>query len=314
MSLPVLLIGFNRPELIAAQLQLLGDLGIKKIYVSIDGGRSDIEQAVCNKTAQVVRDFKFNGQSFLRARDYNLGCGLGVISALDWFFSMESVGIVLEDDCVPTLETMQYFLENQERLFNENDLGMISAHNPCQISESNIYSTYIFINGWMSTSEKYSKIRKNLFGFSLPFKTKIPGGRWKLSDAVFWWSTSTRVKLGSHDTWDSPFLENFAQLGFRSLIPSKNLIENVGFGVSASHTKDENGTIFIPSEVLPNEINQSNFDSLVRKFHFGIKARHSITPFGKVLRDFIVATRKNFEEILRIDRENLALSRAEIHQ
>jgi hypothetical protein len=164
----------------------------------------------------------------------------------------------------------------------------------------------------MTTSEKYKKIREGLFKIKSPFKKFLPGGKWRLSDAVFWWATSTRVKLGRHDTWDSPFLESFSSLNLRCLVPSKNLIQNVGFGISASHTKDVNGTIFIAEEKRAFDVNQSNFDWLVRKMHFKIKYRHCITPFGKVFSDYLSQSRKDFEGILDEDRTNLNLSTIEI--
>ncbi len=303
MSLPVLLIGFNRPDLIESQLNLISTLGVRKIYVSIDGGRDSKERAICDKTAQITREFKFSGQVLLKTRENNLGCGLGVVSALDWFFSLENLGVVLEDDCVPNIETMEFFQKNKDKFDTVNNLGMISAHNPCTKTESDIYSSYIFINGWMMKRETYSTIRKDLFKITSPIKKYIPGEKWRLSDAIFWWSSSTRVKLGKHDTWDSPFLERFASLKLKCLVPSTNLIKNVGFGESASHTKDKTGSILIPLAVLPNEVNQSNFDSVVRKIHFKVKPKHAFTPLIRVARDFLSFSRRDFEGILSDDRQ-----------
>jgi hypothetical protein len=193
---------------------------------------------------------------------------------------------------------------NLQNIINQPKLGMVSAHNPCKETRSEIYSSYIFITGWMTTREKYEKIRLDLYKFHSPFKRNVPGPKWRFSDAIFWWSSSTRVKLGAHDTWDSPFLENFSSLGYRCLIPRKNLIKNVGFGISASHTKDENGSIFISTKAQLPLIDQSNFDSIIRKEYFRIRAKHVFTPFYKVLRDYFQFKGKNFEEILKEDRLN----------
>lgn len=304
MSIPVLLIGFNRPDLIQEQLARLADLNVQKIYVAIDGGRNSNEQSICEQSIAIATNFKFDGQLFLKTRSHNLGCGLGVISALDWFFSIEPHGIVLEDDCVPSEKTFLFFESNLNELESNSSIGMISAHNPCIHTSENIRSSYIFINGWMTTSEKYFKIRQNIFRFRSPFRKRIPGPAWRISDAIYWWATATRVKLGLHDTWDSPFLENFSELEFKCLVPKDNLIQNVGFGSSAAHTKDENGTIFIDPPYDTNEIEQLNFDQIVRRYHFGIKRKHAVTPFYKVLRDLLARKSKDFESILELDRKD----------
>lgn len=302
MSIPVLLIGFNRPDLIKNQLTLLASLNVKKIYVAIDGGRNSNEKLLCTESVDAAKNFQFNGIMYLKKRDYNLGCGLGVISALDWFYSLEEYGIVLEDDCVPSRDTFKYFEKNLQKILDEPNLGMVSAHNACMETKTEICSSYIFINGWMTTREKYNKIREGLYKFRPPLRLKIPGPKWRIADAIYWWSTSTRVKLGRHDTWDSPFLENFSSLGYTCLIPQKNLIKNVGFGISASHTKDENGSIFLSTESQPTYVDQSNFDSIMRKNYFRIRSRHIVTPFYRIFKDLFTRSSKNFEEILKEDR------------
>ena len=63
----------------------------------------------------------------------NLGCRKGVTAGIDWFFSNEEMGIILEDDCIPSLSFFQFcdqmLLEYQ---FNEK-VFMISGHNKAGI-------------------------------------------------------------------------------------------------------------------------------------------------------------------------------------
>ena len=41
-------------------------------------------------------------------RDKNLGCKYAVSSAIDWFFENEEMGIILEDDCLPSQSFFWY--------------------------------------------------------------------------------------------------------------------------------------------------------------------------------------------------------------
>ncbi len=301
MNIPVLIIGFNRPRLLLNQISLLSNLGVEEIYVAIDGGRDTEEHKVCLSIAQMAINYETKARLYVRVRDQNIGCGLGVISALDWFFSSVTEGIVLEDDCVPNQATFEFFEKNRSKLNDMPNLGIITAHNPCSQTSSDIYSKYIFINGWMTTSKKYKLVRENLFCLHPPALRKILNRNWLLHESIFWWATSARVKLGRHDTWDSPFFERFTRLDFVSLVPQNNLIQNVGFGEGAAHTKNPDGTIFLDRMRYQSQVTQKNFDKIVKKYYFQIRIRHAVSPFLRVAKDFLAFKRKKFEFILSED-------------
>jgi hypothetical protein len=45
-------------------------------------------------------------------REKNLGCKYLVREAIDWFFENEKMGIILVDDCLPSLSFFQYCEES----------------------------------------------------------------------------------------------------------------------------------------------------------------------------------------------------------
>ena len=93
--LPVLIVGFNRPDLLQNLLVKLYGLNVNTIYISLDGPRNEADFENCNDCLKVAQSFstKFNIQ--IISRSYNLGCNLGVVSALDWFFSQVEFGVVI---------------------------------------------------------------------------------------------------------------------------------------------------------------------------------------------------------------------------
>jgi hypothetical protein len=302
LKLPVLLIGYNRPHLIKKQLDLILESGSDCVYVSIDGGRNELEKSQCELSLITAMDYSKHMKVHIKSRPYNLGCCLGVISALDWFFGKEEVGIVLEDDCIPTVQTFEYFELNRDELFQNPELGIVSAHNPFIKSNSDIYSRYLFINGWMTSSDKYHRIRSNIFKISRPTLRDINTRNWKWREYMYWWSTSTRVKLGTHDTWDSPFFEKFSRGNFYTKVPKQNLITNVGFGPGSSHTSDPNGSIFVKDLDRLPKVDQENFDELIRQHYFRIRLRHGVSPIFKVFLDLLKFRKLDKEKILIEDK------------
>lgn len=283
-------------------MDLILESGSDCVYVSIDGGRNELEKSHCDLSLKMAMNYSKHMKIHLRSRTYNLGCCLGVISALDWFFAKEVVGVVLEDDCIPTMQTFEYFEHNRDELFENPQLGIVSAHNPFIKSNSDIYSRYLFINGWMSSSDKYHQIRSKIFNISRPILRDMHLQNWKWSEYMYWWSTSTRVKLGGHDTWDSPFFENFNRKNFYTKVPKHNLISNVGFGPGSSHTSDPNGSIFVKDLDRLPKVNQENFDELIRQYYFKIRLRHGITPIFKVFLDLLKSHKSDKEKILIEDK------------
>jgi hypothetical protein len=295
---PVLVIGFNRPDKILSLLHRLSELGVTNLFISLDGPRSELEASVCEETRRQVEIFQDQFELSLVSRDYNLGCNLGVVSALDWFFQQNYCGIVLEDDCYPD-DSMLLVLEEKLGLIGRSggEIGMITAHNPFSSWPSKVLSRYALIQGWGTTSEVWSQIRRDYFKITSPqLSVKKRSGR-SLAESIFWWANSNRARLGGVDTWDGIFADRLWRLGFQTYVPERNLIRNFGFDERATHTKNPNHSILI--EVEENE--KTDFDELMKSRYYKIHPRHLFTAPLKVILDVLSFNRKNFESVLKID-------------
>lgn len=295
---PVLVIGFNRPDKILSLLHRLNELGVTNLFISLDGPRNALESLVCEETRRQVEIFQDQFNLSLIWRDYNLGCNLGVVSALDWFFQKNNCGIVLEDDCYPD-DSMLVVIEEKLRLIGKSsgEIGMITAHNPFSSWPSNVLSRYALIQGWGTTSEVWFQIRRNYFKITSPqISARKRSGR-SLAESIFWWANSNRARLGGVDTWDGIFADRMWRLGFLTYVPEWNLIKNFGFDERATHTKNPNHSIFI--EVKESE--KTDFDELMKSRYYKIYSRHLFTAPLKVILDVLRFKRKNYEAVLKID-------------
>ena len=100
---PVLLIGFNRPDFMAAQIAAVRAARPARLYVAVDGPRSDRpdEAEKCRAVRECVKLVDWPCEVKTRFLEKNIGCKYGPATAIDWLFENEEMGIILEDDCYP---------------------------------------------------------------------------------------------------------------------------------------------------------------------------------------------------------------------
>lgn len=99
--IPALVLAYDNLNGIQNRLSELKELGSPQIYVFLDG--FDEHLPLSRERSELV-DFlntmETRGQiTGLYQSDTNLGVGVAVPSALDWFFSNVEYGLILEDDC-----------------------------------------------------------------------------------------------------------------------------------------------------------------------------------------------------------------------
>ena len=110
---PILLIGFNRPDFMAAQIVAIRDARPPRLYIAVDGpreGRID-EAEKCRAVRDCVKLIDWPCEIKTLFREKNLGCKYAVSSAITWFFENEEMGIILEDDCRPTVDFLRFASE-----------------------------------------------------------------------------------------------------------------------------------------------------------------------------------------------------------
>jgi hypothetical protein len=181
-------------------------------------------------------------------RDENLGLKEAVSSAITWFFEHVEAGIILEDDCVPHPTFFPYCQTLLDRYQNDTRVSMISGQNPLGTWKEN-ESSYHFshfggIWGWATWGDMWSM-------YEIPKNLKDKKNVWEVLEEtladnhqiVLRSSGVNRSLSGELDTWDYQWF--YARLLNHTLAvaPSRNLITNIGFGETATHTTKANDRI-----------------------------------------------------------------------
>jgi len=246
---PVLFIIFNRPNTTQKVFDVIKKIKPKYLFIAADGPRSDKpgEIDLCKQTRNIIKQVNWNCNLTILNRDTNFGCGRAVSSAITWFFNQVDHGIILEDDCLPDITFFNYCQNLLEKYKNTPQIMHITGYQFIQNYQSS-YSYYFAKNmhcwGWASWSDRWKFYDFDLSDYSENNFKNLSSNK---SVITYWISVLNMMKRHEIDTWDYQWA--FAIIANKGLCinPSKNLVTNIGFGNSSTHTSEKNN----PSANLP---------------------------------------------------------------
>jgi hypothetical protein len=282
-SEPVLVIAFNRPELLARLFDRLREVRPEQVFVAIDGprqGRPDDEAGVraCHALVETI-DWECELRTLFQ--DANLGCGLGVSTAISWFFGQVERGIILEDDIVPDPSFFGFCAELLERyelnpaVFAVSGCNVVPSDVLARPQDAYRFSQIPLVWGWATWRRAWQQHRLDDSGW---YRELGPVALWKRSGhsvpgALFWATNFELTARGDIDTWDWQLVCAAMRSGGLTAISNTNLVENIGFGEHATHTfGDESGLppvrpMTLPTTPVAVRIDQAA-DHWSRRHHF----------------------------------------------
>lgn len=246
LSEPVLIMGFNRPNLMARVLDRLRQAAPTQVFWAVDGprdGRPGEAELVlaCRELAGMV-DWPCDVKTLFQ--DENLGCGRGVSTSISWFFDHVDRGIILEDDILPDPSFFGFCAELLERYQNDDRVFAISGCNVVPHNRlSDPHSPYRFsqipmVWGWATWRRSWVQHRLDIRGWrrNLPPRTLLQRAGYSPTAAAFWASEFELTARGDVDTWDWQLTCAAMTSGQLTATSNVNLVENIGFGADATHT------------------------------------------------------------------------------
>ena len=174
LNLAALIIGYSRPVGITNLLDRLTESGVRNVYIAIDGPKNVKDKLAQETIKQEIDNNSRNTNIKVLQRGTNLGAAAGVISAIDWFFSHEKMGIILEDDLQISKDFCTYAKNALDKYVHDEDVWMISGtqHFPnFGDSKKTNWTNYPMIWGWAGWSHKWEVMRSSLLKHK-PIKIK----------------------------------------------------------------------------------------------------------------------------------------------
>lgn len=243
---PVLLIVFNRPHTTKRVFEAVRNAQPSKLFIAADAPRPEKvgEKEKCEEVRSIVSDIDWDCEVKTLFRIENKGCGLGPAEAITWFFEHVDQGIILEDDCLPSKDFFRFCSELLSQYANDSRVMMISGTNALGSWKDDIQSYHFSILGGIWGWATWKRAWK-FFDYRIEnWANEEVKNRVKdiLIDENLYLH---RSKVYDHtlagqnvDWWDYQWgFARVTQSGL-SIVPSRNLITNIGFGEDATHTKD----------------------------------------------------------------------------
>ena len=261
-AVPILLLVFNRPDLTAQVMSVLRRLRPKRIFVAADGPRPNVtgDTELCIRAREIATTVDWECELTTLFRDTNLGCGHAVSGAITWFFERVEEGIILEDDCLPSLSFFAFCADALERFRDDPRVGTISGDYflpPALLLEQPYYfSKYFQIWGWATWRRTWRK-----YSFDLSFESEE---NWrKILEEVhsapleskYWQEVLEGLNNGTVNTWDYQMMFISWRERFLHLMPTRNLVTNIGFRSDATHTSFDSPLDQLPrTEISPFKV------------------------------------------------------------
>jgi hypothetical protein len=248
-STPILIIFWRRPEAISKVIASLRKIKPTQLFLACDGPRDGNEEEMCKvlearKQAESGIDWPCTVQT--RYSAVNQGLKYGEFNAMDWFFSHVEEGIILEDDTLPDSSFFYFCREMLERYRHDTRVWQVTGNNFIEEASPEGVS-YLFCScpttwGWASwrrcwrlydiDMKSWPEIRSR-GSMANAFDSKVQLDYWSKI-----WNSVTEYDYPS--TWDYQWIYACFSNSGLSIVPTVNLVTNIGFGPDGVNCLDEN--------------------------------------------------------------------------
>jgi hypothetical protein len=242
LNTPILFLIFNRPDTTKKVFESISKARPKRLYIAADGPRMDrpAEQEVCLKTREIVNMIDWPCEVKTLFREKNLGCKIAVSSAINWFFENEEEGIILEDDCLP-VQSFYVFCQTLLSKYRTDEsvmhIGGCNVFNQSDSSDDYSFISYPLIWGWATWRRAWKKYDVNMTTYSEVKKTgRLKDIFPKIGTRNFWENVFDKVVRNVVNTWDYQWSYAVLMNDGLCIVPTKNLVQNLGFTEEATHT------------------------------------------------------------------------------
>lgn len=242
-EVPVVVVFFNRPDLIERQLEVMRQVRCKRLFLIADGPRNETDLAKLQKCKEIWDriDWECNVTKIYASK--NLGCDRRIRSGLDEVFGWVEEAIILEDDCIAGRDFFPYCQYLLDKYRDHPEISYISGSNQIRdysMKYSYDYMAYAWTWGWATWRRAWKAQTDLLMNMDrtlqeLKAATQICRADRRNKTGLLRDYNDNRQEL----PWDYNFTLSMVIQHRISIAPSVNMITNCGFTEEATHTQAE---------------------------------------------------------------------------
>lgn len=239
-DIAVLLIFFCRDDKFAKVFEQVKLARPSKLYLYQDGPRGEKDMPGILKCREIASQIDWKCEVHTWYQEKNVGCDPSEFLAQRWMFEQEEMGIVLEDDDIPSQSFFPFCKELLEKYKNDERINMICGMNNTGVSE-HIDDSYLFTTkgscwGWASWSrvvmqwdEKYPWLD------SAQDLRNLKCQRMKRHE----YKAYVRISQGHRDSgkihYETVGGMDLFLYNRLNIVPKYNMITNIGVGEETTH-------------------------------------------------------------------------------
>ena len=244
-TMPVLVIAFNRPDLLQKLIKSLSQIKPKKIYFACDGPRENNDDDIkkCNLINKIIdSEINWNCKIFKKINSKNMGVKKNINNAIDWFFSKEEMGIILEDDCDFHITFFQFCEELLIKYKNNSKIKIISGnyyHSDIIEENSYYFSRCPGTHGWATWKYVWDDNDKEMRSWRGKFEYfwLIIFFKFDFVKAHYFYKKFSDSYYNVIKSWDYQLLYSIWRNNGLIIRPYKSLCKHIGWGNDATHSK-----------------------------------------------------------------------------
>jgi len=245
LNTPVALFIFKRPDLTQQVFNAIAQAKPPKLFVIADGPRNPEEAKLCAQARSVIQQVDWDCQVLTDFSEENMKGPWRISSGLDWVFSEVEEAIVLEDDCLPSpsffqfCQTLLEYYRHDERIMHISGNNFQFGNNCTNYSY--YFSKYTHTWGWATWQRAWKHFCLGIPSWPEFYNCKL--FEFICDNAYeydYFRPIMEKVYTEQSVHWDYAWQYTCWNQGGLSILPSQNLVSNIGFRSDASHTRDPN--------------------------------------------------------------------------
>lgn len=252
MNIGIIIFAYYRNQHLKKVLDGLSkNKGVSKLYIFQDGLKCDAHRSGWEKTKQVIKDIDWCEVEYTLA-SYNKGLAKSIVDGVNTVFLANDAVIVLEDDCVPHPQFMEYMTKALGKYEHDKEVYHIGASSEPVDAYQNGTDAYFLgrINswGWGTWKDRWEQ-----FSSDYRMLAEIKANA-ELNEWFRLWAQDVESHIlgniyGKTDSWAAFWaLTVILNKGY-CMSPYESLIKNIGFDGTGVHC----GTQEIKLKLRPNK-------------------------------------------------------------